>query len=522
MIIEDLLHLYGHYQRITLVAQHKQTKKYWFLFSVIELLTLDNDNYDSFSNLNWHTCGQHESIRSKSIKNGDYIFYIVKEKGVAGSVISSFLHPSSDNILKGEIVDILNPEFNLEPNGASPLVIRDNTYAKNALGTVLPKYKSGCMVWAQIDLNRVTQRQFLTDVYKKSLSELTLNTLGFDINIHSEHIGNMYLVAPNPYIRDIDTHLSLNPPGIYYKLFCRKNIYEELTIRITDRHQKNILVYEKDFRLNDNVGLIELPCEPHYIELKILNANKDVIFISGPDTFIRSMQINMSVGGKELVLENTDKNGKIDTTTIPKFEPTNPIHIGERKSDIIEEFFAKAQYDREYIAKEESLDFIFFPGQSNHETPESQKNSAKNVVREIINRANNTCYLCDPYFATRDIVDFAYHIQSMGVKIRILNCKEYVKIAEAKLLNATIKEYNSKFPGQPIECRLLKGKGVLHDRFIIADDNIWFLGSSFNEFGKRATCISKIPKSSGKEIIKKIESWYQDDNSSENIEQYSV
>ena len=53
--------------------------------------------------------------------------------------------------------------------------------------------------------------------------------------------------------------------------------------------------------------------------------------------------------------------------------------------------------------------------------------------------------------------------------------------------------------------------------FIVTDKNVWFIGSSFNEFGNRATCIAKVPDSSSKLIIKEIEKWYSSDEFSENI-----
>lgn len=69
-----------------------------------------------------------------------------------------------------------------------------------------------------------------------------------------------------------------------------------------------------------------------------------------------------------------------------------------------------------------------------------------------------------------------------------------------------------------IECRVLTGKKAeLHDRFIVADDNVWMLGCSLNEFGSRATTLIRVPKDYRKKLIDRAELWWNDNNLTENI-----
>ena len=64
-----------------------------------------------------------------------------------------------------------------------------------------------------------------------------------------------------------------------------------------------------------------------------------------------------------------------------------------------------------------------------------------------------------------------------------------------------------------LECRLLIGrKAELHDRFIVADDNVWMLGCSLNEFGNRATTLIRVPKDYKKKLIDRAEEWWKDDS----------
>ena len=69
-----------------------------------------------------------------------------------------------------------------------------------------------------------------------------------------------------------------------------------------------------------------------------------------------------------------------------------------------------------------------------------------------------------------------------------------------------------------MSCRLLRGeKAALHDRFLVADDQVWLVGCSLDEIGKRATTISRVPADYSKKILNRIEEWWNNDELSEKI-----
>ena len=76
---------------------------------------------------------------------------------------------------------------------------------------------------------------------------------------------------------------------------------------------------------------------------------------------------------------------------------------------------------------------------------------------------------------------------------------------------SAIKEFNEKGIAK-VECRLLIGKKAeLHDRFIVADDNVWMLGCSLNEFGNRATTLIRVPKDYKQKLIDRALEWWNDE-----------
>jgi len=338
--------------------------------------------------------------------------------------------------------------------------------------------------------------------------------LGFDILQKREHIGNIYLSAPNPYFREVEMSLSTDPMGVFYKILTRKNNFEPLKFRIIDKHGDAIAL-DKTFEIKKQADLIELPHEPHLFELRIYNQDDDLIAIHEPATFLRSIQFGMSIKQADFHVKVETDNGNKEFV-VEKFSKERPSVVGKTKDFNPEYYFKNADKERQHIELAERKEFIFYTGAKDEAEKAKLKENAKSIIREIINNANDTCYLCDPYFSSMDIVEFAFQIKNSGVKINILNSKEAVSKEEAKKIATVINEYNSK-PFGKIEVRILRGNSILHDRFIVTDKNVWFIGSSFNEFGNRATCIAKVPDSSSKLIIKEIEKWYSSDEFSENI-----
>ena len=258
---------------------------------------------------------------------------------------------------------------------------------------------------------------------------------------------------------------------------------------------------------------------PTLFELRIYNQQDDLIAIHGPSTFIRSIHFGMSVKQADLQVKvNTEKGNK--EFVVEKFSNERPSIIGGSKEFNPEYYFENADNERQHIELAKRNEFIFYPGAKDEAERTQLKEKAKFAIRGILNSAKDTCYLCDPYFGSLDIIDFAFHINNSGIKINILNSKEAVSKEEAQKIVTIIEAYNSK-PFSDIEVRTLRGDSILHDRFIVTDKKVWFIGSSLNEFGNRATCIAKIPDSPGTLIIKEIEKWYNSDDYSQDIIDYA-
>lgn len=517
---ENITKLYSSAKRVALLARDNGTGKWFHIYSVFELLPLDIPEY-SIPTSEWH---ENKIVRSSfSSKNELYSFSLIVDDLSVQDAIRIFSNPIQNNVIDGQTNNYFNDQFIKEPTGEFPLVLSSNIYKNEGISSVLPKRDSGSFVWSQIDSQRVVEKMFWTQntsVEIKSINQLTNKWLGFNLWERPEHIGNIYLSAPNPYFRDLSISLSTKPTGIFYHFKMRKGVNEDFKIRIIDTHGDNIAL-DKVYTVPSSIGLIELPHEPHLTELRVYNSDDDLIYASAPAAFIKSINVGMSMKQADFHIKSSDQKGNLDMV-VEKYSSERPINIGKQLDFNSAYYFKNAENSRKHISNKENKNFIFYKGgNSSEQQIKQQKEEAKHLIRELINQAKNRCYICDPYFSASDLVQFAFFIKNTGVELKILNSQDKMNKASATSLIEGIIEYNGK-PFQKIEMRTLKSN-VLHDRFVIADNEVWYIGTSLNQIGTKATCIAKVPESDNIEIIREIEAWFfnKGNNYSQSLKEYA-
>jgi hypothetical protein len=117
--------------------------------------------------------------------------------------------------------------------------------------------------------------------------------------------------------------------------------------------------------------------------------------------------------------------------------------------------------------------------------------------------------LVDPYFAADDIQVWLPVVARRGVEIKVLTSRAGLRqrtlpgvavkgrdleLEHVKRLSEGLKAAERDQVVNPTKIRLMRGKHpVIHDRFIVADDHVWLLGASLNEFGARGTMLVALP-----------------------------
>lgn len=115
-------------------------------------------------------------------------------------------------------------------------------------------------------------------------------------------------------------------------------------------------------------------------------------------------------------------------------------------------------------------------------------------VRDIVSNARERVIIIDPYFRIKELFDFAFAVKNSQIPINIItsfaneNSQNSLKFAKNLKNNITKNKATNK-----INAYIMLGdKPAFHDRFIIADNNVWLSGNSLADIGKRASILVKL------------------------------
>lgn len=510
--------------RRTCVVLDTPQDEHIHLFSVFEDISADMQDA---SRRDRHARAHHYKLNTGQ---GDIQVHIENLNGVDLKQVESSLsdYLVSDN--RGLI--LLNKSFVKEPLGDGQSMILDaSTESVSTVKKVLPLRRGVRKVRAYVDAERATKSFVEKDDKTVShLGEVTEKVLGFNLANYSEHIGNIYFVEDFSPIKDIDVTGLIAPCGLLCTIeYKDPNWKEDFTIQVRDRHHRDITVWDAVYTIigGSKTIILEMPQAPAEVELYAYDKQHNIIYYHPYTPFVRNISFEMGVQSKVLRVKGQNKNGEDTVVDYPKFVHEKPTIINDKTGRYIDGDFKEAKPIQQVAIEDNGLRFCFFDTDAEHQDDYVRK--AQTVLQQMIDQARTECYICDPYFNAGDFEKFIYPLKSLNVNVKILNGKEQMKKKREedekgrdriKELKTVLQQYNDKIKGQPIQCRMLTGRGQLHDRFILIDNRGWVLGASFTEFGNRVTTINEIPSKYLSSIKKRIVEWWYSDDATMRIEDY--
>lgn len=492
-------------------------KDYYLLLSVIEEMLPDMQDYDDYPKEKVRVYRSDTSNSSKT-----YNIYMAIDWFTLDEKFLS--DPVHNYVVNGTRYMFYSDDYRLRPSKNEPPFVMQDSYHDNKpeIQSVLPLRQCTKGLYSYIVKDNVAAGIVETNDYlKKQLSEVSIKYYGADLALFPDHFGNIYIVQYNPYFKHVDFSSSDEPFGLYINFKYRQIEPTQLRVRVSSKNKAGFYSYEIDETIttDKNNHFINLPATPDVLFVKIFDRDNRLIYYSDNMSFIKSINFSMGVKSKDVKLITMDNKGE-KKETVEKFV-TESHSIGDKVDG--DAIYGEAQAKNAYLTLEKSLQFILFDGDQTKK--EENVKRAKTVVKQILGKARNRCIICDPYFNLPDLAEFVFTMQSLSVNVRILSAKEFIgKNAEQGKKNAiaiheAIESYEKRVGGN-IQFRLLTGQSSLHDRFIIADDEVWILGSSFNEFGNRVTTITKVPQQSCRRVYSMAEEWWSDSKKTISLEDY--
>lgn len=480
---------------ISCVVLHDRKAKQWRSFlTVIELIPAEQEPSTIIGQASTGYCDRQKI-------DDDYTVYVARRIACPVSeAITIFKEPEKGILLQhgGELycnVTLLDKALlEAEPSSEYPLVI--NAGIENTIGAILPKRQTAFRVWTKIDRQKRWLEAFTVKQREKLFAKaglLTKKYLGFDISILHEHGGNIYLCACNPYLRRFDKSLL--------------DLNQELLVSFQERSGRSIIgkkliledvregntCFSLELTVNQLRQRIRLPHFPDMLYAKLYDSHDHLIENHAGRWINFSFQMKMQTAQLNLTVKEGTQKRKLK---IAKYSSERPVQVGQYDHSLTS-YLKEKQRLRQRAELEKNGQFIFFPGSF------VDKEKARNAIAELLNKASKVCMLLDPYFGAPDLY-YAYLIQNTSLPIQIISSAAFLKsksespsgrkMKQAFLLRRALAKYKRVLPHQFIEVKVLPGgKSPLHDRYIVVDENVYLLGSSFNEFGSRATTLIKVP-----------------------------
>ena len=500
--------------RHILSIHDENTDEYHAVFMIVDVLEPDMQDYPSDIN-------HRKLYRSASSSgNNEYNAYLSKDYI---SISKDFVNDPANNIIfNKQNLDFIHEEFQHVPSSDKLSLLLSSDEKESLLfRAILPKRRYNSFINIYRDEKRKAQKliyEAKNEYLRKQIAELSLKHLDFDICRFPELFGDIVFVRHHPVLRDFDVRVSQSEPGLLIKTSTANNQSCRINVRVTDRYHKRIYLQhgEDSFDAKDRMHLIHLDDTPSRIDVDVTDEDGTLILSHRNMTFIKSFVVKFAVESFNLVLNK----GSDDEKVIPKFN-TETSHISGKKG------YNKLVFEEDADTEawknlEDELMVAFFDGDKSPAGQAANIARAHNILQRILNYSSHYLYVVDPYFEANNLEDYIYPLRSADVKIRILSSKE-LSVEKACALLDAIKCYNLNSKPSRIDCRLSRGDHpIMHDRYLIAEDAVWLMGCSFNDFGSRATTIVKIPNAAAKNIISATEKWWSSEELTCTLSSYAV
>lgn len=472
-------------RRQTLFLANMRTGEKVFLWGVVEVVEPDMQDYTHGSPL--------LTIFGAETDNSPFsVGWSVDNIELTESFLNT---PQKSYTIDGAKIRFMGKSMALEPNANSSLLLLMDELEQNNLHVVLPKRDCTGYLNVWLDKDRDTETFVMEHkTLQEAISELTLNEIGYDLSLYPHHLGNLYLLTYHPLFRSIDLTCSTDPMGLFIRFNLRKQSEGEFTIRVEDYHQKDLCIGEKEFKVNvnDRFVLLPLSSEPNNLCITIFDDKGCLVYKRSGIRFIKGISVNVSIGDEKLP------------------SPKRTVRV--------ENYFG-SQIKRTEKPKTEESEFIVLGGRTKDQ--EEAMNEAHKWIGDLLRRAEEKCYIIDPFFRADDFIAFVSPVTDIKANINILISDSALDKEGAERLLRAIRDYNENVNGvEIVRCRVSRGSRKLHTRMVATDKEAWMMSTSFMEFGKSALSIVKMPDEQTKASKRRVEQMWLDSNNTIKLEDY--
>lgn len=300
--------------------------------------------------------------------------------------------------------------------------------------------------------------------------------------------GTMHLVVPNPYHRAVEERLTSAAgaaEAVEVQVRPRAGVAQPtLDVSVGDMRPTGVSEV-KTTQLDGVSASIPLGGDLQKTWL-LVSVDGDVLHCHAPSYFLRGVSVGLDVVDftREVHVPTADgrEAERYQVAQVSSMSPERRV-ARTAVSDFVE---MTALAKTRHLA--ESLEQRWF---------REELQAAVELIRELVGRARKEILFADPYFTQTELRRFALATTSSNVPIRILTSSRAfgreTGHASPEEFHADLQSLAKQARVNPLEVRVM-GPSDLHDRLLVIDKQLFSLGASFNEFGRRGTLLIRVPE----------------------------
>lgn len=362
---------------------------------------------------------------------------------------------------------------------------------------------------------------FAAVINDKSTVAFLKRRLHVDLSDYTEYLGGLALVVPDPVLRHVQHFLmpgksTGEPERLSYRLVPRADQrLDNLQLTILERRSNLLSRFETVDVPSDGLVTVESSLPFHMTGYAVSHPIQGIIAYQQPLPFIRVVKGTLGVAGRKVRVEaprSEAPRSPTETYEITEFGHEIPFGAGEERKDaLVRVISAEQQRIRRAAAKQYKQTWF----------DSGQRDRALSFLRQQLTRARSLVMVADPYFGWLQIYQFLQAVPRTQIDFTILTSRlafesefadsiaradedaDQVPVASAPTPEP---ERLARFAHslaelgrrgmKSVTALVLSGKTPpLHDRFLVIDDEVLFLGNSLNALGERASLILSVPDS---------------------------
>lgn len=330
-----------------------------------------------------------------------------------------------------------------------------------------------------------------------------------DLRLYQEYLGSVALVAPDPILKQIDHFMipASKDKGerIFYRFIPRAGKSLE-GLKLTTFDEQNHLL--TDFTIQDIPagGILDIDkgdCIGTYGYV-VTHPQHGVLAYSPPFPFLRQMNFSIHAG--------TPGGMKVSVPTGESANSPRMEYQAAQRSQLASQSLlgdepripnanvrvAIAASRREKLANAKQYGQRWFSDGSREE--------AMRFIQGELRQAKSRVMIADPYLAGLQLGQFLYAVNPETTSVSLLTSGLAFKTKDQE--PSKIDDFDQRIAQLERDTKIaakayVLQSSILHDRFLVIDDAVWFLGNSLNTLGDKASLIVKLPNPD--EVIEQIE-----------------